>query len=49
MKECTKKKLNKFQAMLFVAEAKRSLDHKRREKRYYKCNICGYYHTTSKK
>ena len=53
MKKCTKRRFNKLEAMIFVAQAemqykKRKGRSKRRECRYYYCKECNAYHMTSK-
>ena len=47
---CKKKKLDKIKAMIIVANAKKAtqINFNRKEIRYYFCNICLSYHTTSK-
>ena len=47
---CSKKKLDRIKAMIIIANAKHpSSNHNRNETRYYYCNSCNAYHTTSKK
>lgn len=53
MKKCTKRRFNKLEVMIFVAQAemqykKRKGRSKRRECRYYYCKECNAYHMTSK-
>ncbi len=50
IQSCNKKKLDKIQAMLIIANSqkKTQTNFARKEKRYYFCTICNFYHTTSK-
>lgn len=47
---CKKKKLDKIKAMLIIANSNKSSQSSfnRKEKRWYWCNECKAYHTTSK-
>lgn len=47
--KCFKRKMDKVKAMLIVAKSisTSNQNHNRREIRFYFCNICNSYHTTS--
>jgi hypothetical protein len=47
---CNKRKVDEIKAMLIIANANKPTQKsfKRREKRYYWCDECSSYHTTSK-
>lgn len=49
--KCKKKKVDKIKAMLIIANAQKATqkDFSRNETRYYFCDECKAYHTTSKK
>lgn len=48
---CSKKKLDKIGAMLIIANSQKKTqkNFNRKEKRFYFCEECQAYHTTSKK
>ena len=48
--KCSKKRLDKIKAMLIIANATKvsKKGFNRKEKRYYWCDECNCYHTTSK-
>ena len=48
---CNKKKIDKVKALLIIANAQKQTQRnfKRKEIRYYYCEECKAYHTTSKK
>ena len=50
MSNCTKKKLDKIKAMMIVANSQKATQKhfNRRETRFYYCDICKCWHTTSK-
>lgn len=47
---CKKKKIDKIKAMMIIANSQKESQksRKRKEKKYYWCNVCKSYHTTSK-
>ena len=52
MRKCNKKRFTKFEAMLYLANSdlrykKTKGRTKRKECRYYYCNVCKAYHLTS--
>ena len=51
MSKCKKKKWDKITAMMIIANSQKRTqnNHNRNETRYYWCDICKSYHTTSKK